>query len=77
MTYFATRATANAFGLGAVPDNCMLCGGALGGPIIAYDSVSEIGVLWAHRDCAFAMANRIICDAWPNRRYGALMENDR
>lgn len=30
-----------------------------------------------HRDCAFAMAQRLICDAWPNRHMDSLMKNDR
>lgn len=51
------------------------------GPIISYDAWPTSDVLTRvvmHRDCAFAMAQRIICDAWPNRRSGdTLMKNDK
>lgn len=60
---------------------CMCCGEAAAGPIVAYDLVLpgndyESRALF-HRDCAFAMAQRIICDAWPNRRDGEWMQTNR
>jgi hypothetical protein len=49
--------------------------------VIAYDAHPGTELLHSvlmHRDCAFAMAQRIICDAWPKRRAGEqLMKNDR
>jgi hypothetical protein len=30
-----------------------------------------------HRDCAFAMAQRLIIDTWPHRHAGEPMKNNR
>ena len=59
--------------------DCMCCGKPASGPTVSYDLTVEGGVVRAlfHRDCAFAMAQRIICDAWPRRRDGELMRNDQ
>lgn len=64
---------------------CFCCGEeiktAMDGPVISYDGFPTTDVLTRvsmHRDCAFAMAQRIICDAWPNRNVGdKLMANDK
>lgn len=61
--------------------NCLCCGEPAKGPTIGYDLVlpgtSHYTRVPFHRDCAFAMAQRMICDAWPNRRDGELMRNNR
>lgn len=59
---------------------CAFCGESLVGPLVVYDMQLEPGSLEGlamHRDCAFAMAQRMILDAWPNRRVGELMACDR
>jgi hypothetical protein len=57
-------------------ETCMCCGDPANGPLVGYDmnlpSVGHVRALF-HRDCAFAMAQRMICDAWPNRRAGEQM----
>jgi hypothetical protein len=58
--------------------SCLCCGEAIEGPTVGYDLClpggdSTITRAMMHRDCAFAMAQRIICDAWPNRRVGQQM----
>jgi hypothetical protein len=65
-------------------DRCFCCNDslteAIHGPVIAYDAfpTSDRSLrMLMHRDCAFAMAQRIIFDAWPNRRVGELMKNNR
>jgi hypothetical protein len=62
-------------------DVCMCCGKKVVGPLIGYDlTLPNSDILTRalfHRDCAFAMAQRIIMDAWPNRRAGEWMKNDR
>lgn len=68
-----------------VQRRCFCCNKALeiatDGPVVSYDAWPTSDVLtrvFMHRDCAFAMAQRIICDAWPNRHVGdILMKNDR
>lgn len=64
---------------------CFCCNGELktaaDGPLVSYDAypnAARLTRVLMHRDCAFAMAQRIICDAWPNRRASdVLMKNDR
>jgi len=62
-------------------DICMCCGEPSNGPLVGYDIIlpgqSTYTRALFHRDCAFAMAQRIICDAWPKRRAAKLMENNR
>lgn len=61
-------------------DICLCCGKPASGPLVGYDLVrTSEGYerVLMHRDCAFAMAQRIIMDAWPNRRAGEFMKNDR
>lgn len=79
MTFSRTLAEA----IDASPFNCtvecLCCGGQIEGPTIGYDlnlpgMDAPITRAMMHRDCAFAMAQRIICDAWPNRRSGHQME---
>lgn len=68
----------------ALEPRCFCCNkeliNAQDGSVISYDAWPTSEVLTRvvmHRDCAFAMAQRIICDAWPNRRVGdVLMKND-
>lgn len=51
-------------------DKCFCCKGGLVGDMVTYDGFEEDGrnnTLWMHKKCAFEMAQRIICDAWPNR----------
>lgn len=81
MTYYKDGQAAEAdspFNPAAI---CMCCGEAPAGPTVGYDLVMpETGTssrVLFHRDCAFAMAQRIIMDAWPNRRDGEFMRNDR
>lgn len=60
-------------------ETCMCCGEPADGPLVGYDmNLPQLGHVRAlfHRDCAFAMAQRFICDAWPNRRSGEWMKND-
>lgn len=58
------------FGWRNPPDKCFGCGKNLGGPIVVYDGYDEekSKTIWMHRNCSFEMAQRMICDAWPNRR---------
>jgi len=81
MTYFKDATTGVADSPFEPMGKCMCCGEATTGPTVAYDLVTpDTGTLvraFFHRDCAFAMAQRIICDAWPNRRDGEWMKNDR
>ncbi len=81
MTYFKDAETAiqdSPFNPGPI---CMCCGEPPAGPTVGYDLVMpETGTMsrvMFHRDCAFAMAQRLICDAWPNRRDGELMKTNR
>lgn len=60
---------------------CLSCGEPTDGATVGYDLILPGTKIYTralfHRDCAFAMAQRIICDAWPNRRAGEWMRNDR
>ena len=62
-------------------DTCLCCGEPSNGPLVGYDLILPGSEIYTralfHRDCAFAMAQRIIVDAWPNRRAGEWMANDR
>jgi hypothetical protein len=63
-------------------DTCLCCGEPADGPLVGYDLTLPGTDIYSralfHRDCAFAMAQRIIMDAWPNRRAGdQWMANDR
>ena len=61
--------------------HCFCCGEPMSGPTITYDAFpTDDGYLRGvhmHRDCAFAMANRLILDAWPHRRDEADMQTVR
>lgn len=85
MTLYISPVVANAESPIRCDDRCFCCDAPLvsaaEGPVIGYDAYPTsdrmLRVLM-HRDCAFAMAQRIICDAWPNRRVGdVLMKNDK
>lgn len=85
MTFYISVVTARDNSPFELQTQCFCCGEAIhtaaDGPVIAYDAHPGTELLQSvlmHRDCAFAMAQRIICDAWPNRRAGdKLMTNDR
>lgn len=81
MTYFADAETAANESPFAIHDTCLCCGEAANGPTIGYDLIlpgsDKMTRAFFHRDCAFAMAQRIICDAWPNRRDKPGMQNNR
>lgn len=81
MSYFKDAETAAKESPFATHEICMCCGKAAAGPTVAYDLTLPGGDLLTralfHRDCAFAMAQRIIYDAWPNRRDGEWMQNNR
>ena len=79
MTFSPTFAEASASSPFLHTTNCICCGTPIKGPTIAYDlelpgAETPLTRAMMHRDCAFAMAQRIICDAWPNRRFGQQME---
>lgn len=81
MSYLKSGAVAASEGpLLTISHTCFCCGETAEGPAIGYDVRRPDGryvrVLF-HRDCAFVMAQRIICDAWPNRRDGEWMSIDR
>jgi len=85
LTFYISVVTAREQSLFKLQTQCFCCGKAIetaaDGPVIAYDAHPGTELLHSvlmHRDCAFAMAQRIICDAWPKRRAGEqLMKNDR
>lgn len=61
-------------------DTCLCCGEPASGPLVGYDLMlteNQFRRALMHRDCAFAMAQRIIVDAWPNRHKGERMKNDK
>lgn len=71
MSYFVNLKSAKAFYPYNVPQRCFCCAVELDGPIVRYDGCNDKGEgvsIFMHRDCAFAMAQRLIVDAWPNRR---------
>ncbi|MGY2685428.1 hypothetical protein ACVWVZ_004762 [Pseudomonas tolaasii] len=54
---------------------CFNCNRPLEGSSVCYDGyVSGDGPtgisIYMHTECAMAVAQRLICDAWPNRRSG-------
>lgn len=85
MTFYISAVVANAESPIRGESRCFCCNqeltSALDGPVVAYDAYpTSDGMvrMLMHRDCAFAMAQRIICDAWPKRRVGDVpMKNDR
>lgn len=82
MTYFNDAASAKAESPFRTFDICMCCGQVADGPLVGYDFVLP-GAPQAytrallHRDCAFAMAQRLILDTWPHRHVGEHMKNNR
>lgn len=62
-------------------DVCMCCGSTSDGPLVGYDLIlpddTTLTRALFHRDCAFAMAQRLIMDAWANRHDGEWMKNNR
>ena len=72
MTYHRTFAEAqnNSYFANVTPQ-CFNCNEAIDGPTVVYDGYPTadgfVKHVYMHRDCAFAMANRMILDAWPNR----------
>lgn len=85
MTFDISVVVAKAESPFQVQTRCFCCneelGSATDGPVVSYDGWPTPEVLtrvMMHRDCAFAMAQRIICDAWPKRHVGdVLMRNNR
>lgn len=81
MTYSISAFVAKAESPLDLQEHCLCCGQTIEGPVISYDGHLVPGTLTRilmHRDCAFAMAQRVICDAWPHRRDGdVLMKNDQ
>ena len=82
MTFHISVVTARDKSLFELQTKCFCCGKAIqkaaDGPVVAYDAYPGTELLrfvLMHRDCAFAMAQRIICDAWPNRRAGDKLED--
>jgi len=71
MTYHSTAAAALESAPFASEDRCFCCNARLEGPTVTYDAYPHPdGTLKSvnmHRDCAFAMAQRMICDTWPHR----------
>ncbi|MGR2680076.1 hypothetical protein [Chromobacterium haemolyticum] len=62
-------------------DHCFCCNEKIEGSVVAYDAYpnpdsERLVRVMMHRDCAFAMAQRLICDAWPNRHEGELLKVD-
>jgi len=80
VTYFKDAETAENASPVATAGICMGCGEPPAGPTVTYDMFMPDGAtnrVLFHRDCAFAVAQRLICDAWPNRRDGEWMQNNR
>ncbi len=81
MSYFSDAATAANESPFPTADICLCCGKPAAGPTVAYDLTlpgdHSITRALFHRDCAFAMAQRIICDAWPKRRDSEQMQTNR
>jgi hypothetical protein len=80
MTFYNTIEEAhaeNAFRIHR-PRTCFCCGEEIEKyAVVLYDafpSKKGCASVPMHRDCAFAMAQRIILDAWPNRRGGYSMK---
>jgi hypothetical protein len=80
MVYYPSREVADEESALEIHGTCMCCGAEAEGPLVAYDLTlpgNRLARALFHRDCAFAMAQRIICDTWPKRRDKTLMGNDR
>lgn len=69
MTYYRNPELARKNSPVEITSKCPACGDPLSGATVVYDLYgTDIPGYAFHRDCAFEMAQRIICDAWPNRR---------
>jgi len=80
MSYFKDRESAAASSPYNSPQSCFGCGQPLDGPTVRHDGYQPDGEglsVFLHRDCAFAMAQRMIVDSWPNRRDGKPMWHER
>jgi hypothetical protein len=81
MTYFNDKASAEAHAPFKTYPTCMCCGEATDGPLVGYDLIlpgtDHLTRALFHRDCAFAMAQRLIIDTWPHRHAGEPMKNNR
>lgn len=74
MTYSAdVEAARTKAGSVATYETCLCCGKEAAGPTVAWDLMlpedNAFRRVLFHRDCAFGMAQGMICDAWPNRRH--------
>jgi hypothetical protein len=80
MSYFKDADSAAASSPYNKPESCFGCGQSLEGPTVRHDGYLSGGKghsLFLHRDCAFAMAQRMSIDAWKNRRDGKPMWVER
>lgn len=81
MTYFKDRASAEEGAVSNVHPICLCCGDPTDGPLVGYDlfmpETDHYTRVLLHRDCAFAMAQRLIIDTWPNRHVGELLRASR
>lgn len=68
MTFYKTPEIAREKSLVELTTVCVSCGDPLTGATVVYElyGTDTIGHTF-HRQCAFEMAQRMICDAWPNR----------
>lgn len=73
MTYLKNGESTDNFTPHGFSDFCFGCGKRIEGPTVRYDGylkANEVASIFMHRDCAFAIAQRLIIDTWPNRRDG-------
>lgn len=73
MTYSADLEAARIkAGSMAIYEICLCCGKEAAGPTVAWDLMlpedNAYRRVFFHRDCAFGMAQGMICDVWPNRQ---------
>jgi hypothetical protein len=81
MSYFKDRAAAEAGAHFRLSTTCLCCGEETDGPLVSYDLIlpgtDYYTSVLLHRDCAFAMAQRLITDTWQHRHVGEMMKNNR
>lgn len=71
MTFYRTAQDALENAVFATVETCVCCGEPASGPTVVYDMelppTGKLHHFLMHRDCALTMAQRMICDAFPNR----------
>ena len=80
MTYHATYQKAVDSSPFEITSRCFCCNEPIEGAVVSYDGFvgsDKLTRVVMHRDCAFALAQRVICDAWPHRNDFELMQNKR